>query len=419
MKLWMRWEASTQPLNVADGGSATIMDRLFSNSALLIPAKLHDAVLGEGFRPERRTAIYLIYDVIMQKCARMSGKWAYISDRSFMKVVKNHTRKSAEKKWLEEKGFIQIKKWRSEDGTLKNSKIPGRQCQGYKIVEQKGECIWVDLWQRQLAWSSYTQDDRFCQYTRDMLGRVEVDEAKVACICWGQADFSSLSLARRMATLHWARTLHFGTGAIRRGRRVNRLYSPWTSAPRELRKACVLDGEPIVSIDLQASQPALIGLLAEDERFLQACFHDELYGQVSKLFGVCRDEAKPIFLSYIYGRNRKQTARNNRAFLVQEYVAKEFPKTHSFVWGSKLEDYKAFACRLQNLEAELFLDGIFGEMIQQKISALTVHDSIAVPMSRQEGAVQVCQTVLGRALAGKARMKVHQYESGQEFAITI
>jgi hypothetical protein len=419
MKLWMRWEASRQPFNAAEAGRKTIMDRLFSNSALLIPAKLHEAALLEGFRPERRTAIYLIYDLIVQKCTRMKTKWAFISDRSFLKVVKNHTRKSTEKKWLEENGFIQIKKWRSEDGTLKNSKIPGRQCQGYKIVEQKGDCILVDLWERRLAWPSYTQDDRFCQYTRDVLGQVELDEARVARICSGQSEFSSLSLARRMAILHWARTLRVGSGAIRRGRRVNRLYSPWTSAPRELRRACCLAGEPIVSIDLQASQPALIGLLAEDERFLRACFNDELYGEVGKLFAVGRDEAKLIFLSYIYGRNRKQTARNNRAFLVQEYVAKEFPKTYSFVWDSKLQNYTAFACRLQNLEAELFLDGIFSEMMQQQMPALTVHDSIAVPMSRQEGAMEICQTVLGRTLGGKARMKVNQYGTGQEFAITI
>ena len=149
------------------------MERLFSNSALLIPAKLHEAALREGFRPERRTAIYLIYDLIVQKCTRMKAKWAFICDRSFQKLVKNHTRKSTAKKWLEENGFIQIKKWRSADGTLKNSKIPGRQCQGYKLVEQKGECIFVDLWERKLSWPTFIEDDPFCQFTRMVLGQVE------------------------------------------------------------------------------------------------------------------------------------------------------------------------------------------------------------------------------------------------------
>jgi hypothetical protein len=134
MKLWMRWEASTQPLNVAEGGSKTTMDRLFSKSALLIPAKLHEAALRECFRPERRTAIYLIYDVIMQKCARMSGKWAYISDRSFLKVVKNHTRKSAEKKWLEEKGFIQIKTQKFQASNAKATSSSSRRANAFGSI---------------------------------------------------------------------------------------------------------------------------------------------------------------------------------------------------------------------------------------------------------------------------------------------
>jgi hypothetical protein len=408
---------STQLLNAAKGGSTTMIDRLFSDNSLLVPAELHDAVIREGFRPERRTAIYLIYDVIMQKCARMRGKWAYICDRSFLNVVKNHTRKSAEKKWLEEKGFIQIKKWRSEDGTLKNSKIPGKKCQAYKLIEQKGGCVWVDLWERQLAWTTYTEADRFCEYTRSVLAQVQVDHTLTASMCLGQAEYSAIPVARRMAILHWARTLQVGCGSIRRGRRVNRLYSPWTSTPRELRSACSLNGEPLVSIDLQASQPTLIGLLAEDAAFSQACFNDELYTHISELFGVDRETAKPIFLSYIYGRNRKPTARNSHAFQVQQFVAEKFPKTHAFIWQNKAIDHKAFACRLQNLEAHLFLDGIFDELMQMRAAALTLHDSVTVPCSLLEPALEISRKILSRKLRGRARLKVSDGQAQSVIAI--
>lgn len=395
------------------------MERLFSDTALLVPARLHSRVLQAGFRPERQTAIYLIYDQIVQKCGLMKGKWTGISDRTFGNVVKNHTRKSLEKKWLEENGFIQIRKWKSEDGIVKNSRIPGKKCQEYRVIEQEGESLWVDLWNRKIKWTAITAPDAFCKYTRDVLAGVELDAGKVARICAGETEFSTLAVARRMAVLHWARALHFGTGAIHRGRRVNRLFSPWTSAPRELRKACFLAGEPISSVDLQASQPALIGSLAEDDAFLIACFNDELYGVVGRLFEVERNEAKQIVLSYIYGPNREQNARNKQAYLVQEYVATHFPKTHSLVWENKLRNYKAFARRLQNLEADLFVDGIFREMMHKRMPALTVHDSIAVPMSRQEEAVEICRRVLKKTLGGKARLKVNQYETGQEIAITI
>lgn len=395
------------------------MERLFSNSALLIPAKLHEAALREGFRPERRTAIYLIYDLIVQECTRIKAEWASISDRRFLKVVKNHTRKSTEKKWLEENGFIQIKKWRSEDGTLKNSKIPGRKCQGYKLVEQKGECILVDLWERKLNWPTFTGDDPFCQFTRMVLRQVEVDQSIATRMCLGEGEFSSLPVARRMAILHWARALQLGHGSIRRGCRVNRLFSPWTSAPRELRKACFLANESIVSLDLQASQPTLIGLLAGDNAFSQACLNDELYGHIGTVYSVEREEAKRIFLSYIYGPNRNSTARNKQALFVQEYVAQQFPKTHAYVWHSKERDYTTFARQLQNIEAKLFVEGILAEMKQNGVPALTVHDSLAVPETHYEQAVDACRKILGENLKGKGRIKATNYKTMGTEAIAI
>lgn len=419
MKLWMRWEASTPPFNAAEAGRKTIMERLFSNSALLIPAKLHEAALREGFRPERRTAIYLIYDLIVQECTQIKSEWAFICDRRFLKLVKNHTRKSNEKKWLEENGFIQIKKWRSEDGTLKNSKIPGRKCQGYKLVEQKGECILVDLWERKLNWPTFIQDDPFCQFTRMVLGQVEVDQSIATRMCLGEGEFSSLPVARRMAILHWARALQLGHGSIRRGRSVNRLFSPWTSAPRELRKACFLANESIVSFDLQASQPTLIGLLAGDDAFSQACLNDELYGHIGTVYSVEREEAKRIFLSYIYGPNRKPTARNKQALFVQQYVAERFPNTHAFVWRSKERDYSAFACQLQNMEAQIFVEGILAEMKQKGVPALTVHDSLSVTEKHYEEAVQACRKVLGNNLHGRGRVKAINYRTNTEEAIAV
>jgi len=395
------------------------MDKLFLNSFLLIPAQLHKIVLREGFRPERQTAIYLIYDLIAQKCSLMKGKWTHISDRAFKSVVKNHTRKSGVNRWLEENGFITIKKWTAKDGTIKNSKIPGRRCQAYGVIEQGNESIWVELWKRKLDWPISTWSDPFCTYTREVLGKIEVDYSQVDRILGSKANFSNLTSTRRMSVVHWARILHYNAGSIQRGRRVNRLYSPWTSCPRELRKACLLSGEPIVSIDLQASQPTLIGLLAEDADFSIACFNDTFYGKIGQLFAVDRDEAKRICLTYIYGANRKPTARNKQAFQVQEYVAEHFPKTHSFVWSSKLHDHTTFSCQLQNLEAKLFLCGIMAKMMQEKIPVLTVHDSISVPASFEKKAVEIMKKILGQNLRGRARVKISNYGEGSDKAISI
>jgi hypothetical protein len=395
------------------------MDNPFSNSSVLIPAQLHDEVLREGFRPERQTSIYLVYHVISQKCSQIDQKWTRISDGHFKNLVKNHTQKARAKNWLEEKGFIQIKKWVVGDGVLRNSKKPGWKCQDYRVVEQVGGSMLVELWKRKLELPATTSNDPFCQYTREVLGKISVDQAQVGRMWRGEDEFSALPIARRDSILNWARTLFFGSGRINRGRRVNRLFSPWTCSPRELRRACVLAGEPIVSIDLQASQPTLIGLSADDDDFSQACLNDELYGQVCRLFAVERDEAKQIFLSYVYGRNRKQNAKNTPAFLVQEHIAERFPKTHSFIWQSKLHNHKAFSCRLQNQEAELFVSGIMGAMMQERIPVLTVHDSISVPAQFEQRALEITKNILGKNLGGKARVKISHYGNGSEKAISI
>ena len=173
-----------------------------------------------------------------------------------------------------------------------------------------------------------------------------------------------------------------------------------------------------MSIDLQASQPTLIGLLAQDDAFVKACFNDELYAKIGELFATSRDEAKPIFLSYVYGPNREPNARNKLALAVQHYVAEQFPTAHAFIWQEKRRDYKAFARQLQNFEARLFLDGVLSEMKQRGIPALTAHDSIAVPESEYELALEISRIKLCE-LKGKGRLKVSNYGNEEEKAMAI
>jgi hypothetical protein len=396
------------------------MDNLFSNSHVLIPAGLRKAILSEGFRPERQTAMFLTYDVIVQQCSGSKGEWTSICDFAFENVVRNNTRKSEAKAWLFKKGFIDIKQWRATDGTLYNSKIPGIKCQAYKVIEQNEESMWVPLWKRNVIWSAVTPNDPLCQYTRTVLGAIQVDHSEVGRMWRGENEFSTLPHPRRNAIVRCARTLDNAAGTIKRGRQVSRLYSPWTCAPRELRKVCTLSGEPIVSIDLQASQLALIGVLARDDDFSHACVNDDLYRHVMTSRGVCRDEAKETVLSYVYGNNRTARSRNEGALHVQEYVANAFPKTHAFIWDSKIRSYNAFSQQLQNLEADLFLGGIFQQMIELRMSALTVHDSVAVPNSQEERALDIIREVLGEKLRGKARLKIEKYgKEVDEYVVEI
>jgi len=180
-----------------------------------------------------------------------------------------------------------------------------------------------------------------------------------------------------------------------------------------------LTGEAIATFDLQASQPTLIGVLAEDDSFSNACLTDELYGQICRLFGIDRNEAKPTFLSYIYGRNRTPKARNKRAFLVQQYVEEHFPKTHAYIWQRKHADHTEFACHLQNLEAELFVGDLLATMMQKKIPALTVHDCLAVPESRMEEALEIARKILKPRLGGKAKLRLSQSGKVEEQSIAI
>jgi hypothetical protein len=56
------------------------------------------------------------------------------------------------------------------------------------------------------------------------------------------------------------------------------------------------------------------------------------------------------------------------------------------------------ARKLQNFEASIFVDGAFAELVHQNTPALTVHDSIYFPESKESVVMEVLERHIQRAL---------------------
>jgi hypothetical protein len=71
-----------------------------------------------------------------------------------------------------------------------------------------------------------------------------------------------------------------------------------------------------------------------------------------------------------------------------------------FVDSKKQHDYRKFACEMQDREALIFVDGIFQELTENGLTALTVHDSIYFREQDREQATETAIKHLNKHIMG-------------------
>jgi hypothetical protein len=211
----------------------------------------------------------------------------------------------------------------------------------------------------------------------------------------------------------------------------HRLHSPVTRMPKALRRAIRIDGKPLVEVDVSASQPILLGLLAleklrsmnhpseiskltqrEAERreeealslitwyvftpthddfdgwmqpsdlieFIDICASGDFYEELARTLGIrCRSAAdrrivKKEASRIIFGKHRPRM-RDWRRFY------ERWPTITRFLGEPKRDGYKNAARTLQRLEAAIMIDGACGEFMERhpEVPVLSIHDSLAVP----------------------------------------
>lgn len=313
-------------------------------------------------------------------------EWREMSYAMFGAVTKSRNTVSEVLQWLEKEGFIKRRKFQLDDGELVNYFIPNEEACKYRAILDGKLVPYVLLSKR--YWGKIqksTSADSLCQVTRENLGLL----SEITTENFEYEDKTAEN-KKKNRDINSRFKLLRNLGWVNRGTNVNRLFSPWVTASSQVRKRFQLDGYDIVSIDLKAAQPTLMATMADDTKLLRDCKADNLYSGIRSLLNIDRDNAKKAFMAYAYGKNRGNWYGHQAAYKVQEWMKVRYPKTASFVRKGKTDhNYRELSIALQNKEAELFVDGMLGDLANDGLPALSVHDAIYVRYQDAEKATEI------------------------------
>lgn len=232
-----------------------------------------------------------------------------------------------------------------------------------------------------------------------------------------------INKARRVSAsvVNPVRQIRLGKGAVFRvpKKKGHRLFTPFAFLKRELRKAVRLDGERLACLDIRACHPSLLANKIGDSELLEDCLENRFYSRVSEYFEPLsphpltpdltgdwteaerqdieewwpkartppRERAKRVVMEYLFGPNQYAGVDEGKdQWIVQEFMAKTYPKTARFVWEQKEKRfYGSLAIDLQAAESKLFIDQFYCKDLREAgILGLTVHDAICVKASDAE-----------------------------------
>jgi hypothetical protein len=162
----------------------------------------------------------------------------------------------------------------------------------------------------------------------------------------------------------------------------NRLDTPFTNLPKLIKKNCSTKEDELLTIDLKSSQFCLTQLLVKHlpcYKKYSSIFNEDFYNYTGKLFFDNYDECmrnttknidiKIFFASPIYNDKYKRILLNSEigdVFRFQDELKRKNKDSKGYV-----------AVELQKKEASIFIDGMLTELMNNKIWALSIHDSIS------------------------------------------
>jgi hypothetical protein len=136
-------------------------------------------------------------------------------------------------------------------------------------------------------------------------------------------------------------------GAIKRGKKGNRLFSPMTNVKKTFRKFFTLEGEPLVFLDMQAAHPTLLGNISGNQKLVDDCISDGFYGRIMYELGVDRDIAKKRYMTWAYDKHRP--------------------------------------------ESDIFIDSVYKRLAKDNIPALTIHDCLGTTPDHKDRVKKLLQ----------------------------
>jgi hypothetical protein len=140
-----------------------------------------------------------------------------------------------------------------------------------------------------------------------------------------------------------------------------------------------------------------LALFKEDD------FGNKLYDKMASYYGIRRDDVKPIFYKFLFGRTNGK----------DEAFDKFYPSIRKFIRRYKIQvgNYKLLSHELQKLEGNFIFNGICKELTKLKIKYFTVHDSICVKASDYDLMAKIFENKLND-FKQEIRDNIQNYYSG-------
>ena len=154
--------------------------------------------------------------------------------------------------------------------------------------------------------------------------------------------------------------------------------------PKVLRREILIDGEPIVEIDVAASQPRLALTLfpkdsPETRRFVSLLDSGDLYEIAANWIDEWwpPDRAKQEFFKQVlYGSKR-----HHHHFPMWIAFSARFRELATIIEREKRDDLRVFPVKLQTIEAQIMIEGVAAECAAKRVPILAIHDGFATKLA--------------------------------------
>jgi len=196
-----------------------------------------------------------------------------------------------------------------------------------------------------------------------------------------------LEVYRKMLSMIRNRDFYVKCHDQRNENYTNRLFTNFANLKSEFRQFILLDGRPLVSVDIKCSQPSLLSSfykelpfdIQERARYLEIISSGDLYQHLADKYvqqnpgnTMLRKEAKTGMFTIMFGKNNRQKSKFCDIF------REEFPVLIQRIYEQKIGDYKNVARMMQLKESSIMIEGVLKELLfEKKIKCLSIHDSIS------------------------------------------
>lgn len=179
--------------------------------------------------------------------------------------------------------------------------------------------------------------------------------------------------------------------------------------PKPLRHTILIDGDPLVEVDIVCSQPRLVFTLLdpahpEHAPFASLLDSGSLYETAASWIPndwTPKQAKGEFFHQILYGPKHA-----HYQYPLWAAFESRFPHFASLIYKEKRGDKRVFPTKIQSLEAKIMIDGVVRECADRQIPLLAVHDSIAVKLKDVEAAVEMINRhwTLGTGYAPRVRV---------------